>query len=159
LLGFAALLIAVVCSVALTALFYELLKPVNRSISLTAAFVHLVGLAILAFSALLLLGPLIALKGEKYLSVFKVEQLHALAYMIDLPAKHNWCVDDICRLWLPDFLVAFTFRLPVTGPLLSHARATKPVPFQLRPGPTCPPAPRNLPPKRGSNRLSGKTVL
>ena len=80
-LGFAALLIAVVFSVVLTALFYELFKPVNKSISLTAAFVHLVGLAILAFSSLLLLAPLVVLKGGKYLSVFKAGQLQALAYM------------------------------------------------------------------------------
>jgi hypothetical protein len=80
-LAFAALLIAVVFSVALTALFYELFKPVNRSISLIAAFVHLVGLAILSFSGLLLFAPMVVLKGGKYLSVFKVEQLHALAYM------------------------------------------------------------------------------
>jgi Domain of unknown function (DUF4386) len=79
-LGFASLLIAVVFSVALTALFYDLFKPVNRNISLTAAFIHLVGLAILAFSSLLLLSPLVFLKGAKYLSVFKVEQLQALAY-------------------------------------------------------------------------------
>jgi hypothetical protein len=80
-LGFAALLVAVVFSVILTVLFYELFKPVNRSISLTAAFVHLVGLAVLAFSSVLLLAPLVVLKGEKYLSVFKVEQLQAMAYM------------------------------------------------------------------------------
>ena len=80
-LGFAALLIAVVFSVVLTALFYDLFKPVNRIVSLTAAFVHLVGLAILAFSGLLLLAPLVVLKGGNYLTVFKVEQLQALAYM------------------------------------------------------------------------------
>lgn len=80
-LAFASMLIAVVFSVALTALFYGLFKPVNRGISLTAAFVHLVGLAILALSGLLLLAPLVVLKGGKYLSVFKPEQLRALAYM------------------------------------------------------------------------------
>ena len=48
-LGFSALLIAVACSIALTALFYDLFKPVNKNLSLTAAFFHLVGLAILIF--------------------------------------------------------------------------------------------------------------
>jgi hypothetical protein len=79
--GFALLLIAVVSSIVLTVLFYELLKPANKTISLTAAFVHLVGLAILAVSSLLLLAPLVVLNGGKYLSVFNATQLQALAYL------------------------------------------------------------------------------
>jgi hypothetical protein len=79
-LGFAALLISVACSIAMTVLFYDLFKPVNRSLSLLAAFFHLVGLAIMAFGSLLQLAPLVVLRGGQYLSVFKVEQLHALAY-------------------------------------------------------------------------------
>jgi uncharacterized protein DUF4386 len=58
-LGFSALLIAVAFSIALTALFYDLFKPVNKNLSLTAAFFHLVGLAILAFASLLQLAPLV----------------------------------------------------------------------------------------------------
>ena len=69
-LGFSALLIAVACSIALTALFYDLFKPVNKNLSLTAAFFHLVGLAILAFASLLQLAPLVVLGGGQYLSVF-----------------------------------------------------------------------------------------
>ncbi len=44
-----------------------------------AAFFHLVGLAITAFSSLLQLAPLLVLGGGQYLSVFKVERLQALA--------------------------------------------------------------------------------
>ena len=65
----------------MTALFYDLFKPVNRSLSLLAAFFHLVGLAIAAFGSLFQLAPLVVLGGGQYLSVFKVEQLQALAYM------------------------------------------------------------------------------
>jgi hypothetical protein len=43
-LGLATLLIAVACGMAATALFYELFKPVNRSLSLLAAFFNLVAL-------------------------------------------------------------------------------------------------------------------
>jgi Domain of unknown function (DUF4386) len=64
----------------MTVLFYDLFKPVNRNVSLTAAFFHLVGLAIMAFGSLLQLAPLVVLGGGQYLSVFKVEQLRALAY-------------------------------------------------------------------------------
>ena len=79
-LGFASLIISVAFSIAMTILFYDLFKPVNRSVSLTAAFFHLVGLAIMAFGSLLQLAPLVVLGGGQYLSVFKVEQLRALAY-------------------------------------------------------------------------------
>ena len=41
------MLIAIVCSIVLTALFYDLFKPVNKALALTAAFFHLVGLSIL----------------------------------------------------------------------------------------------------------------
>ncbi|MGA8767007.1 MAG: DUF4386 domain-containing protein [Candidatus Acidiferrales bacterium] len=78
-LGVAIGLIATACYVALTALFYNLFKPVNRSVSLLAAFFSLVGCGILAFGSLFQLAPLVVLGGGQYLSAFKVEQLHALA--------------------------------------------------------------------------------
>src|SRR5260370_37964160 len=45
-LGFAADLIATACYIAVTLLFYDLFKPVNRSLSLLAASFSLVGCAI-----------------------------------------------------------------------------------------------------------------
>lgn len=78
-LGLATKLIATACYVALTALFYDLFKPVNRSLSLLAAFFSLVGCAILAFASLFQIAPLVVLGGDPYLRVFKVEQLRALA--------------------------------------------------------------------------------
>jgi Domain of unknown function (DUF4386) len=80
-LGLATGLIATALYVAVTALFYELFKPVNRSLSLLAAFFSLVGCSILAFASLLQLAPLVVLGGSQYLSIFAVEQLRALAYL------------------------------------------------------------------------------
>jgi len=80
-LGFAADLSVVACYIAVTALFYELFKPVSRSVSLLAAFFSLVGCAVQAFICLFHLAPLVLLGGAQYLSVFKVEQLRALAFM------------------------------------------------------------------------------
>jgi hypothetical protein len=80
-LGFSVMLIAVVCSIVLTALFYDLFKPVNKTLSLTAAFFHLVGLAILGIASLLQLAPLVVLEGGHYLNVFRPEQVQALAYL------------------------------------------------------------------------------
>ena len=67
--------------IVMTVLFYELFRPVNRTVSLLAAFIHLVGLAIMGFGSLLQLAPLVILGGGRYLTVFKVDQLQALAYM------------------------------------------------------------------------------
>jgi len=80
-LGFAADLSVVACYIAVTALFYELFKPVSRSVSLLAAFFSLVGCAVQAFICLFHLAPLVLLGGAQYLSVFKVEQLRTLAFM------------------------------------------------------------------------------
>ncbi|MGA7926633.1 MAG: DUF4386 domain-containing protein [Candidatus Sulfotelmatobacter sp.] len=80
-LGLATGLIATACYVALTALFYDLFEPVNRTLSLVAAFFSLVGCAILAFSSLFQLAALVVLGGGQYLSVFTVEQLRALAVL------------------------------------------------------------------------------
>src|ERR1700691_6784143 len=80
-LGLATALIATACYIAVTALFYDLLKPVNRSLSLIAAFFSLVGCAILALASLFQVAPLVVLGGGQYLSVFGVGQLQALAYL------------------------------------------------------------------------------
>ncbi len=80
-LGFALGLISIACYVAVTALFYQLFKPVSRSLSLLAAFFSLVGQVIMASGSLFQLAPLVVLGGSPYLSVFNVKQLQALALM------------------------------------------------------------------------------
>lgn len=80
-LGMATGLISTACYVAVTALFYDLFKPVNRSLSLLAAYFSLVGCAILAFASLFRLAPLVVLGGSQYLNAFKVDQLRALALL------------------------------------------------------------------------------
>jgi hypothetical protein len=92
-LGFATGLIATACYIAVTALFYDLFKPVSRSLSLLAAFFSLVGCAILAFASLFQLAPLVVLGGSQYLSVFKEEQLRALALMF---LELNTQANNIC---------------------------------------------------------------
>ena len=80
-LGFAANLIQFACYVAVTGLFYDLFKPVNKSLSLLAAFFSLVGCAIGAVSCLFEFAPLTVLGGAQYLNVFTLEQLQALSLM------------------------------------------------------------------------------
>ena len=80
-LGFAVYLIEMACNVAMTALFYDLLKPAGRSFSLIAAFLGLTGCVIKTFSRVFFIAPLFILGGAHYLSVFSAEQLQALALL------------------------------------------------------------------------------
>src|SRR6266566_5436055 len=76
-----AALIGVVCHIAWVFLFYELFKPVNRSLSLLAAFVGLVAIAIQACSSLFQVAPLIVMEAGQSFSAFNVDQLQALTLM------------------------------------------------------------------------------
>ena len=80
-LGLTSNLLATACYITATLFVYALLKPVNRNVSLLAAFFSLTGCAIGAFSFLFFLAPLVVLGGAQYLSVFTVEQLRALAFV------------------------------------------------------------------------------
>ncbi len=80
-LGFAVYLIEMACNIAMTALFYDLYKPVSRSLSLLAAFIGLAGCVVKTLSRLLYIAPLLVLGGAHYLSVFNAEQLQALALL------------------------------------------------------------------------------
>ena len=101
-LGFASSLIGVAFHVAWALLMYELLKPVNKSLSLLAAFFVLVCCAMQALTSLFYLAPLLILRGGSSLSAFTAEQLQSLAlmflklnqyaYNIDLVFFGLWCV-------------------------------------------------------------------
>jgi Domain of unknown function (DUF4386) len=80
-LGFAVYLIEMACQIAMTALFYDLLKPAGRSVSLLAAFLGFAGCVIKTFSRVFFIAPLFVLGGAHYLSVFSAEQLQALALL------------------------------------------------------------------------------
>jgi len=65
--------------IAYTLLLYNLFRPVNRSLSLLAAFFSLVGCALGAVNSLFLLAPLVVLGGAHSLTAFKADQLQDLA--------------------------------------------------------------------------------
>jgi Domain of unknown function (DUF4386) len=79
-LGGVANLIATACYLTATLFVYELLKAVNRTLSLLAAFFSLIGCAIGAVGFLFYLAPLRILGGGPYLNVFSPEQLQAHAF-------------------------------------------------------------------------------
>jgi hypothetical protein len=106
--GFAVYLIEMACQIAMTALFYELLKPVSRSLSLLAAFFGLTGCVIKTFSRLFYIAPLFVLGGAHYLSVFRTEQLQALALLFLKVNDHGAAIA----------LVFFGFYALLTGYLI-----------------------------------------
>ena len=81
-LGTASLLISTAFYIGATLFVYEVLRPVNRSLSLLAAFFSLVACAVGAVSCVFDLVPFILLKGTPSLTAaFTVDQLQALVLM------------------------------------------------------------------------------
>jgi len=107
-LGFTSSLLGVAFHIAWGFLSYELLKPVDRSISLLAAFVILVDCAIQAFTSLFHLAPLLILQGGSSLSAFTPEQLQALALTFLKLDTYAFAIDH----------VFFGFWLVLTGYLI-----------------------------------------
>jgi len=79
-LGFAIYLIEMACQIAMTVLFYQLLKPAGRTASALAAVFGLVGCTVKTLARLFFFAPLLVLGGADYLSVFDPKQLEALAF-------------------------------------------------------------------------------
>ncbi len=107
-LGFTVYLIEMAFQIAITALFYDLLKPAGKSISLVAAFLGLAGCVIKTFSRLFYIAPLFILGGAHYLSVFSPEQLQALALLFLKVNDHGAAIA----------LVFFGFYAFLTGYLI-----------------------------------------
>ena len=80
-LGVSLTLIAVASHIAWVVLFYDLFKPVNRTLASLAAFVGLIAIALQAVSAIFQMAPLTILHGSEFSSAFTAEQLQALAYL------------------------------------------------------------------------------
>jgi len=67
------------CDIAIAVMFYELLKPVRKSLALLAAFFRLVFVAIANANVVTHFAPLVLLSGAKYPGAFTPAQLQALA--------------------------------------------------------------------------------
>jgi len=122
-LGFTSSLVGVGFHIAWAFLFYELLKPVNKSLSLLAAFVVLLDCAIQAFTSLFHLAPLLILQGGSSLSAFTAEQLQALALLFLKLSAYAFQIDHVFfGFWcvLTGYLIFRSTFLPrVLGVLLA----------------------------------------
>jgi uncharacterized protein DUF4386 len=79
-LGFAGYLVEACCDIALALIFYVLLKPVHKYISLMAAFFGLIGTATFAAAELFYFAPALVLRGGS-LKSFSPDQLNTLALL------------------------------------------------------------------------------
>lgn len=75
----AANLVATASYIGATVFVYELLKPVNKIVSLLAAFFSLTGCAVGAIGSLFGLVPFVVLGNAQYLKAFTPEQIQTLA--------------------------------------------------------------------------------
>lgn len=157
-LGFAVSVAGVAFHIVWVALFYFLFKPVDRTISLLAAFVGIVVCAIQAVTALLYLTPLLVLHSGTSATALTQPQLQALAMLfvrlngyafdLDLVFFGLWCVLTGYLIFNSNFLPRFLgvllaidgvgWMLYVVPPFANHlfpfiaaASALAEIPLQL----------------------------
>jgi len=122
-LGFVSSLLGVVFHIVWVFLFYKLFEPVNKGVSLLAAFVGLVVCAMQALTGLLYLAPLLILQGGSSLSAFTEPQLQALALIFLKLNSYAFDVDLVFfGLWctLTGYLIIRSAFLPrILGILLA----------------------------------------
>jgi hypothetical protein len=107
-LAFAADLITVPCYIAVAALFYTLFKPVNRSLSLIAAFFGLAGSTMWALNDFFFLAPLVVLGGAHSVTAVQADQLQQLSLVfLNVHAQGSNIV-----------MVAFGFHVILIGYLI-----------------------------------------
>ena len=78
-LGFTIFMLEMVAQVGVSAMFYDLLKPVNRSLARGSANIGLTGCGIKTMARLFYYAPLILLGGASYLSAIQPAQLDAMS--------------------------------------------------------------------------------
>jgi hypothetical protein len=87
--AFTIYLLEMTCQIISTMLFYELLKPVSKSISLLTAAIGLAGCTVKIVSRLFFLAPLLTLEGQPYLDVFTLQQRQALNLLLLVVNDHG----------------------------------------------------------------------
>lgn len=80
-LSFSGYLVEACCDLTLALIFYVLLKPVHRYVSLLAAFFGLMGTSTFAAAELFYFAPTLVLRGGGYLKSFSPDQLNTLALL------------------------------------------------------------------------------
>jgi hypothetical protein len=124
-LGFTIFMLEMVAQVAVSAMFYDLLKPVNRSVARISTIIGLTGCGIKTMARLFYYAPLIVLGGASYLSAFQPAQLEALSLALISINSRGAAIgliffgfDTLLRGWLvfkSEFLPRFLGVLSMVG--------------------------------------------
>ena len=80
--AFAVFMIEMACQLAMTAVMYELLMPVDRGLARTAAVFGYVGCGVKILSRVFFYAPLLVLGDSPTLSAFSPAQREAIAYLL-----------------------------------------------------------------------------
>ena len=113
--GFTFCLLGAAFHMAWALLFYDLYKPVSRTVALFGLLTMTIGCAVLALGALFYISPLLVLTAGSSLTALTPDQLHALAYaFIKLNTANNNINLVFFGLWcaLSGYLIARSNFLP-----------------------------------------------
>lgn len=100
--GIAGDLLMHVSDVPMILIFYVLLKPVNKDLSLLAALFNLVQTAVLVANKLTLVAVVVFLGNADYLKAFDARQLQALASEVRILSQDSGHLAVCCRTMLFD---------------------------------------------------------
>jgi len=78
-LGFTIFMLEMVAQAVVSVMFYDLLKPVNRSVARASLVIGLIGCGVKTLARLFYYAPLILLGGASYLQAIQPAQLDALS--------------------------------------------------------------------------------
>ncbi len=92
LVGFFCYLITALCDILVAWALYVLLAPVNRSLSLLAAWFRLIYAAIFSFALFKLVTVFHIAKNPDYVTVFGSEQLHAQIKILLSSFRYEWAM-------------------------------------------------------------------
>jgi uncharacterized membrane protein YidH (DUF202 family) len=81
-LGFTVYLIEMTCQVVAAVLFYQLLKPVNKTVALLALFLEVTGCIVKTFARVFYIAPLFVLERPAALAGLSAEQLQSVALIL-----------------------------------------------------------------------------
>ena len=103
--GYPFFLLVVVFRLIVMLLFYELFKPVNKSINLLAVYFNIVATTMQAITGIFLLTPLL-LGGEHSLTAFTPDQVHALA-LVAMKLYHLCYIIALAFFGCYDLLIGY----------------------------------------------------
>ena len=104
-----------ICAVALTLIFFVLLRPVSRDLALLAVFFNLVSIAVEAAITLYLLGALFPLGNAEFLRAFEPDQLYAMTSLAVKLQSYGFGVSLIffgCECLILGYLIFRSGYLP-----------------------------------------------